>query len=79
MSKTIGEKSSEFEAVFRIFDKNKTQWKILRIVKFKTTAQFLSILTMAVNSQTENILDIAEQLKESGKVRRERLNELNKN
>lgn len=77
--KIIGSKSSEFEAVFRIFSNKDKSWKILRTVKFKTTAQFLSILIMAINSQTENILDEIEQLQLIGKKRRKRLDELNKN
>lgn len=79
MKKIIGEKSSEFEAIFRIFDKNKNRWKTLRRVKFSTLAKFLSVLTISININTEDILEIMEELEEIAKIQKERLRDLKKN
>ena len=70
MKKIIGDEESEFEAIFGIFsDKSKT-WETFSTVKFGTFSQFLSVLIMAINTQTENIIDIIEQLQSSGKARK---------
>jgi len=72
----IGDETSKFEAIFRIFsDKSKT-WETFSTVKFSTLSQFLGVLTFGINTQTENILDIAEQLQARGSDRKKRLKKL---
>jgi len=72
----VGEETSKFQAIFRIFsDKSKT-WETISTVKFGTLAQFLSVLTLAVDTQTENIIDILEQLQARGSDRKEKLKNL---
>ena len=72
----VGEETSKFEAIFRIFsDKSKT-WETFGTVKFGTLAQFLSALSLAVETHTENIIDILEQLQARGSNRKRRLKNL---
>ena len=72
----VGEETSKFEAIFRIFsDKSKT-WETFSTVKFGTLTQFLSALSLAVETQTENIIEILEGLKARGRDRKKKLKNL---
>ena len=72
----VGEETSKFQAIFKIFsDKSKT-WETFSTVNFGTLAQFLSALSLAVETQTENIIDILEQLQARASDRKKKLKNL---